>query len=283
MRNPYVLSAELDLANRNNDGVISLDKIDGFRENLDANLRSLGKNTLWVDSGTLRSGLENIALKSSLPIISLDDRYIRNAASFIGISRGVDSNLNDVSYVPRVGYPSINEQLSAIPSLGKEIIVVDDVLFSGEMIRWLADSLKSRGVTIRALLCGVAIQEGISKLLSKDIDVEAVQSFVEVEDEICERDFAVVPGSGRRIENRETNSLYFDPTYGRPSQWASIPQDTAEDFAYNTYENAARLLPSALPMSSVGNFYGLTGTTAVEAIKKAVSRIGSALPISKVY
>lgn len=256
MGNPYVISAELDLANANLEQIVRQERIEGFRESLDANLRSIGKETVWVQSSTMQSGLENALRNTRLPVVSLDERYVTTADEYIGISRGVDEQLNDVGYVARVGYRPIQEQLGKISALGSEIIVADDVLFSGEMITWLADALEQRGVKIGGLVCGIAIQEGIEKLETKNIDVAAIETFDEVEDEICERDFAVVPGSGRRIESVAANALYFDPVNGKPTQWASIPANMVEGFAYDSYMRSADLLQPNLRIADIGNFYG---------------------------
>ncbi len=269
MGNPYVISAELDLANADFERIVRPERIEGFRESLDASLRNLGKDTVWVQSSTIQNGINTAIDNTRLPVVSLDDRYVTSADAYIGISRGIDEQLNDTGYVPRFGYASLEKQLGMISSLGSEIVVADDVLFSGEMITWLANALEPRGVKIGGLVCGIAILEGIEKLEAKKIDVEASQTFDEVEDEICERDFAVVPGSGRRIESIKANALYFDPTNGKPAQWASIPSDKVEDFAYSSYVRSAALIKSNLRLADIGNFYGWGTGNAVETLDEA--------------
>lgn len=265
MGNPYVISAELDLANADLERIVRPENIEGFRVSLDANLRSLGKDTVWVESSTLQGGLKKAIGNTRLPVVSLDDRYVTSANAYIGISRGVDEQLNDDGYVPRVGYPSIANQLGKISSLGSAIVIADDVLFSGEMISWLADALEPSGVKIGGLVCGIAIQEGVEKMNSLGIDVEAVQTFEDVEDEICERDFAVVPGSGRRIDSLQSNALYFDYNAGKPDLWASLParrNPKALSFEVNSFRRAADLLQAGVKFGELGRFYGFKNDAA---------------------
>ena len=279
MGNPYVISAELDLANAELEQIVRPEAIDGFRESLDADLRSMGKETLWVPSSTMQSGLEQVIAQTALPVVSLDDRYVSSADQFLGISRGVKpqrttdyplmqsgaplwpTTLVDDGYVPRRGYPAIDEQLDKVSSLGKEVLLVDDVLFSGEMVAWLADALRQRGVKIGAVAVGIAIGEGIEKLEAENIEVTASEIFDEVEDEICERDFAVVPGSGRRIESFRSNVLYFDAEYGKPEQWASIPGKSVGEFAVRSFGRAAELIAKGTPISALGEFRGVKQRT----------------------
>lgn len=266
MEKPYVISAELDLANSSTRNIVQANKVEAFRESLDADLRRLGKNTLWVASQDLRQGIQTTIARSPLPIVSLDDRYVESADGFIGISRGVNEQLNDSGYTPRVDYPSIANQLDSTASLGREVAVVDDVLFSGEMVSWLSDELARRSVKIGTVICGIAINEGIEKLLTRGIDVQAAQTFDDVEDELCERDFAVVPGSGRRIVDRGMNALYFDPFYGRPSTWASIPNAAVNQFASASYVRSIDILQPDLPVASIGKFYGIDQGSASQVL-----------------
>ena len=253
MEKPYVISEELDIIDAD---YIQKNKIDEFRESLDDDLRSMGKNTTWVSSNELRQGMNNIIAKTRLPIASLDDRYVTSADGWIGMSRGVDGNLNDIGYLPRVGYLSIARQLDEIASIGDEIVVVDDVVFSGEMICKLKEELQKRNVKIGAVACGILIGEGAEKLQDAGINIEAVRVFDEVDDELCERDFAVVAGSGRRVKSPAVNALYICNEFGKPTEWASIPSPYVNEFAYNSYIRSKGLIKPDAEMQDIGRFYG---------------------------
>jgi hypothetical protein len=285
MGNPYVISAELDLADPKLDRILISERIDDFRSSLDAELRGMGKEVVWVPSNTIKSFLDSAIAKTSLPVLSLDDRYVTNADQYIGISRGVKDQTRyeygppiyeDVGYVSREGYQDIKTQLNCVTWLGDEIVLADDVIFSGEMIVWLTDELAQKGIKVQRVLCGISTQEGIDKLSERGIAVDAGVVFDELEDEICERDFTIVPGSGRRIDDPTDpmltdwdgwdgkspftslpgNVLYFDSKFGMPEQWASIPKQYEDDFCVNSLERTMKLLRPALPMRSLGNFVG---------------------------
>ena len=270
MGNPYVISAELDLSTAYLGQIIEQDRVEGFRESLDADLRAMGKETLWVPASTIQSGIEKSMAKTNLPLVSLDQRYVSTADQFLGISRGIDPLLNDDGYVPRNGYPSIDQQLRKVPYLGNEVMLIDDVLFSGEMVAWLSDSLKPYGVKIGALVVGIAIQEGIDKLALEGIDVEAGEVFNEVEDEICERDFAVVPGSGRRIDALAANALYFDSDNGKPERWASISPESVKSFCLDSIKRSIDLLKPGISMQGLGAFlgYGTVGAADTQLARR---------------
>ena len=267
-RYSYVISEELDLDRPDLEELIRPERLMYFRSNLDAGLRYMGKETLWIPSNVMRRGINKSIDRTNLPVVSLDDRYATNADDYIGISRGVDENLEDSGYVPRVNYPPISEQMARIAGLSNEIIIADDVLFSGEMITWLANELKTYGVKIGGVICGLAIQEGLDRMMSEGIDLEAAIYLDGVEEEICERDFAIVPGSGRRIDGLGRNALYFDPVYGRPEKWASIPSDKAFKFARCQYLNASNLLNirPGMQVGDIGDFLGWASTDSAGAL-----------------
>lgn len=249
-KRPYVISGELDLSDPN---IIDMNALDGWREDLDNTLRGMGKNTLWVPSDEIRRGMLGRLNNAGLPVVSLDDRYVKGENDFyyIGVSRGADNE-----YVARVGYPPIEEQLARIANLG-EVVIADDVVFSGDMMEWLAGELKKWGTTIAGVICGIAIGEGAEKLEAAGIGVDPVLIFDEVDDELCERDLVVVPGSGRRMPGG--NVLYFDPDKGNPTKWASIPALYVRKFGAEAYRLSAELLKPGVRLGDegIGSFIGL--------------------------
>lgn len=272
MEKPYVISAELDIPQTRTENVISRNQVESFRESLDSDLRSINKETVWVDSCEIQEGLARKLGRTTLPVVSLDDRYVTQADVFLGISRGVDTSLNDIGYVPRVGYPAVQEQLQSAKNVGNEIILADDVIFGGEMLEMIIREFEEYGIKVSGVVCGIAIKEGIDRIAARNVDVEAVRYFVDVDDELCERDLVVVPGSGRRLPSQTANALYFDPTYGKPTQWASIPASEANGFAARNYRRAAALLQPSARLSQVGNFYGLDDGDAQSVLEEAAQR-----------
>lgn len=272
MEKPYVISAELELCNPRVTPLIRTETLDTVRQSLDSDLRAMGKNTVWVDANDIQAGISQLTKQSKLPILSLDDRYTPIADGRLGVSRGIDQDLNDSGYVPRVGYVALQKQLDAASRLGPEIQLVDDVVFSGEMMLWIAEQLNRRDMRIGRVVCGIAIGEGGSLLEASGIELDSVVSFSDVEDEICERDFFIVPGSGRRMATQQQNALYFDTTNGRPSAWASLPQANAQDFLLSSLERSKQLIRPSTQIEQLGKFAGFAASgDAINSIENRIS------------
>lgn len=240
---PYVISGTLDSARSE---LISTKQIDQFRESLDADLQAMGKKTLWVPESELRQGMRAFCKSTELPVVSLDNRYVDPewADSFIGITRAVDTHLQDAGYDSRAGSDALQAQLDNIGAkyAGKEIALVDDVLFSGEMVAWLISELTKRGTKVSALYAGIAIREGVEKLTELGIDISCGRLFPDVDDELVEIDFTALPGSGRKVKGKNKSALYFDNRFGQPNRWMSIPDDMVWKFCVSSLERNLQLL-----------------------------------------
>lgn len=264
----YVISCDLDMRS-NKTRWIQDNRLDEFRESLTDDLLAQGKNVTWVESNGIREYFLKEVKDNALSVVSMDNRYIAGGIALLGVSRTVDNKLNDVGIGPRSDFRSIDEQLYGISRRGKEVMLIDDVIFSGSMAAWVIDQLERRGMKVRRMIAGIAIGDGANRLANREIEVEALYNYPTVEDEICERDFAFVPGSGRRMANREANALYWDTEFGRPEEWASIAAESAADFMANSIERSIRLLKPETPMEWVGrmNGYSYTGM-AVDALRQ---------------
>jgi hypothetical protein len=268
---PYVISAELEYVRAD---ALQLGAVDAFRQSLDADLQALGKNVEWVDASTLQQGMRAMCRTTNLPIISLDQRYIaqNNADAFLGISRAVGPDLIDAGYDARQGFEPIDAQFDALGQAfaGQEILLVDDVLFTGEMVDFISRELKGRGVRVAAVACGIAIGEGAEKLAAQGIETEPVVSFDAVDDEICERDFTLLAGSGRKVLGQPRGGLYFDDVYGRPDKWASIPAWGAGGFCLRSLERNRRPLANG----PIADFVGYPAADVSEAITWRLAQSG---------
>ncbi len=284
-RKPYVISAELDLRDVSANQIVKEGQIDSFRESLDRDLRNMGKETYWVSSGVMQRELGRLAATSPLPLISLDDRYLQSGYR-IGLSRGsrYDENglLVDAGYVSRVGYAGLDTQIDQVASrIGKkEVALADDVVFSGEMVERLALELLRRGISLKEVICGIGIGEGVERLTNLGIEVRAGQVFDTVEDELCERDFTLTRGSGRRLiptspsYPQGASLLYFDPRFGRPAQWASVPETNTQDFWRNSLVRNRDLLQSDVAMQTIGRVVGFSPDGTIgEAVSTALEEL----------
>lgn len=274
MEKPYIISAEFD-APANSQSAMQNSNLENARLSLDEDLRRMGKSTEWVSAQDLSTGLRRLVSQSALPVVSLDEVYVQNPTVKLGISRGVDESLETAGYVPRSrSYATIAEQLDAVSELGSEVQLVDDVVFSGDMMSWLIEELAARSVRVRRVLAGIAIDEGAIRLDRMGVELDAVRTFSAVEDEICERDLFFARGSGRRMTNASINALYFDPVNGRPEQWASLPAGSTQSFCVTSLERSLRILKPEVPIEAIGAFNGYENQgTAEQVIRRRLAEM----------
>lgn len=261
---PYVISEDLETAG----SYVEQGQLDNFRDTLVADLESIGKTVDWVSFSAIKNGIQKLVKGTNLPILTLDNRYLDADgvdASF-GMSRAVSRDLEDAGYDPRVGYVGETEQLDRIKQQlsGQEVVVVDDVLFSGENISWTIDKLAQIDVRVAAIVGGVVIGEAAHLLAERGVELEYVRSYEDVDDEVCERDFAFVYGSGRKLTGEQATALYFDPQYGKPAQWASIPQESTISFFEKNLDRNRSLLSGSVRLGDIGNFLGYDSDLTVE-------------------
>jgi hypothetical protein len=242
---PYIVSADvnrlmLNWARENRYTVPGEGYFQGMLNDLERVLNGYFESVHIVPEKYLSAGMEGMAKRSQLPIISLDRAYVnprqKNLVGYIDITRTVDENLQSRGLSERPGTPSIDAQLYAITQSleTNRVALLDDVLFEGGTHTTVAEWLKQRGIIVEDVLVGIAIREGAEKIANNGINVRSLLCYDEVVDEICERDFiAGVPMSGRTVvsANGEVSGApYFSP-FGIPEKWASIPPEYAESFS----------------------------------------------------
>lgn len=211
---PYVISADLE---RHFNQFSELHKgIDRFRESLVQDLQEQGKEVLYLPFENIHRGIAEYIRKTNLPVVSMDRIYVdqESVDAFLDISRSCDGNFLTKTYTQRLGSLDLEEQFRFLGSIfdGQEIVLTDDVLFTGKIIEYVTNRLAEKNVRIGGLICGVAVGEGINRIKSMGIDLEVVHEFEQVEDEVCERDFTALPSAGRPIIDKPgIRSLYWVP------------------------------------------------------------------------
>jgi hypothetical protein len=272
MSSPYVISGELEGAHL---GFLNEGALDDFRTSLVDELTEMGKTVHWVEYATIAGELGKEIQKESRPIISIDDRYVKeeDVDEHLGISRAIDFINGGTTYDPRVGYDPLSIQLDRLGKrfFGQEVVVVDDVIFTGDNMQWVCEELARRNVRVGGILCGIAINPDSlpEKLQLRQDQLTFVRTFEEVDDEVCERDFTFVPGSGRKHVGNNLFSLYFDPVNGKPTEWASIPEEFSDKFFISSLVRGLNLLQPSVDMRHIGAFYGYPSTgNAHEIIKQ---------------
>lgn len=168
-----------------------------------------------------------------VPIVSLDKSYSSTPLK-IEINRAVNEALEDCGEVERFHCLSVDEQIRSLKNLGlDEIALFDDVIFSGNGILKIVKLCDGFGIKVELVITGIGIGEGVKKIQDYGIPVRYVYFYEQVIDEVCERDFYPgVPFSGRYVLNsgKECGAPYIFP-FGKPCEWASIPESSAKDFS----------------------------------------------------
>lgn len=179
----------------------------------------------FVPEDELSLGLKGLVDKSGLLPVSIDRVYYRSDTS-LELTRLVDKRGKDRGLGRRVGTPSLFKQFSNLRSLSnRKIVLVDDVIFTGELLEKVCRILSKLGVQVPLICAGIGIGEGIRRLKAQGVEIHCVRSYEDVIDEICERDFYPgVPLSGRTLIGMVNTGVPYLLPFGNPGKWASIPK-----------------------------------------------------------
>src|SRR3989339_1156727 len=203
-------------------------------EELTSYLRKIFPSVEMVFADELQDGMNRLVNATGLIPVSLDRVYFQSKMH-LDVTRAVDGHGDDAGVVARHGFKPLSEQVSdlKISLQGQhEVVLVDDVIFSGGLLLELINLLKAQGIGVPVVVAGVAIGEGIDVLKSCGIEVQAVRVFSTVIDEICERDFLPgVPLSGRTVAGIGKEGAPYILPFGRPQAWASIPEVWEQEFS----------------------------------------------------
>lgn len=231
---PYVVSCDLALLWESVGVEVPEGAIENFRVAVRGALYDSVGVSDWVTEREIRDGLAHLLTTCPVPIISLDPVYTPQLLP-LSLTRLVDTDGCDAEYGLRNGgalnlSDSVRVLAETLPV--PEVALVDDVLFSGALMEHLIDLFARVNVRVRMVYAGVAVGKGVDRLRCLDCPVHAVRSYQEVLDEICERDFLPgAPMSGRTVAGLCKTGVPYLLPFGRPGQWASIPEVHEKSFS----------------------------------------------------
>ena len=139
---------------------------------------------------------------------------------------------------------SLDEQIKRLGTIfrGKEIIIADDVVFSGTVLKTIIDRLEQYDVKVVGIITSITSREGYDKFNDKSKYKYGLQAnFImnnDVIDQVCERDFYFgIAGSGIMIEKKDSylKAPYFYP-YVSPNERASIPIESEREYSIGCLE-----------------------------------------------
>lgn len=174
--------------------------------------------------------------------MSLDKIYFKgeNDSIFLDCTRLENSN-KLVSRISPNNIGSVEQQIQRIAEelkiSGKtDIILVDDVVFSGNVLKGLIEKFKQKGINVLGIRASLSTESSY-KYFNHNLEKGLVCGCLmgkDVIDQICERDFyfgVVQSGiSTLRNDGKILKSPYFKP-FGNPQKRASIPEEYENFFS----------------------------------------------------
>lgn len=205
-----------------------------LRKKMKKKLESIfGDCVQFVSEDDIVDMMKNLSEQYDSSMISIDKVY-SSCPMKIEITRTMNQDMTEIFHHQRYGSDSIDTQFDLLcAKLPKEIVIVDDVIVTGDIIKYVVQQLQERSINVKQVFSGIAMQRGIDRLQEIGLSVSALVVYSDFIDEICERDFYPgIPFSGRSVisENRQISAPYIMP-FGDPVAWASIPKEHALDFS----------------------------------------------------
>lgn len=181
----------------------------------------------------------------NIPIITLDKIYVSpDEVNIFFLDCTRISGTNEI--VSRKN-ENLDQQVLRLSQRlrGKKVILADDVIFSGSVLRKIISKLNDQGVKVVGVvssICTNTAYEYFNNNLKYGVKTNYLMDD-NVIDQICERDFYFgIAGSGIMIntDNGLCKAPYFIP-YGNPCERASIPSDYVNDFSKGCLERSIYL------------------------------------------
>ena len=177
-----------------------------------------------------------------IPIVSLDKIYLNEDEEnviFLDCTR-LNGSSKLVSRNNSNDFSSVDEQVKKISEKLKvmglnQIILVDDVVFSGSVLSSVIELFKNNGISVIGIRSAVATTNSF-KRFNNELGLGLKCKYLlgeEVIDQICERDFYFgIPQSGISIleDGIIYKAPYFRP-FGNPVERASIPKEYENYFS----------------------------------------------------
>jgi len=238
MSTPYIVSADIYLLvkewAKQNGFILPPEKFFyQLRKEFSDQMRRMFPNFELVAEQEIFHGLTKLVMESGLPSISLDRVYYYSGLK-LEIARLVDEAGKDRGLLGhRADSPLLLQQIRRLQkSELREVVLVDDVLYSGKLLERIINILSSINIRVPLICVGIGIAEGIKYLDSKKCTIHCVRTYEEVIDEVCERDFYPgVPLSGRLLVGNNNIGVPYILPFGNPQSWASIPSEHALTFS----------------------------------------------------
>ena len=181
----------------------------------------------------------------NIPIVTLDKIYIRpeeNNIYFLDCTR-----INGTDKIISRRGESVDYQITLLSKKlnNNKIILADDVVFSGKVLKSIINKFKLLGIEVIEIITSICTKESYD-YFNSNIKYGIRTNYImseDVIDQICERDFYFgIAGSGIMVDTPKGlyKSPYFKP-YGNPYERASIPSEYEKYFSKGCLERSIYL------------------------------------------
>ncbi len=225
--------------------------IKSLRENFALCTNRIFDNVTIISEEEMLKRMDRMADRyfGDLPIVSLDKVYSycdEENMMFLDCTRmsGEDElvSRNDVN-----NKYSVKNQINKISMnlKKKQIILLDDVVFSGNVLKKIIEEFKRNNVEVVGIVSGICTTDSYN-YFNKNLEYGVSSGYLlgeDVIDQICERDFYFgIAQSG--ISVRKNNEVYKAPyflPFGDPCKRASIPKEYEESFSRECIDRSIQL------------------------------------------
>lgn len=257
----YVVSEDIDIlvsrwCSKENLSPPDKDFYIGLRARMKDFLQNIFARVTFISSQEIREGLlASVAAhkEAGLTVISLERAYLEDNEinGRIEITRSVNSDMKEILvHTVRKGSPEKRLQFEALRGK-KNIALVDDVVFSGKTLIETISELHHHHANVHAVTAAIGLKDGINNLheaqfgvmgMPPHLTVHCLEEFDGVSDQVCERDFYPgVPYSGREYSGVNSTSFPYVFPFGKPQDWASIPEKEIKQFSLLCISNTVAL------------------------------------------
>jgi hypothetical protein len=208
---------------------------------------------LWIKAIHTQQSIKDAVIVSSCAEIA----NVRRGHT-IEINRIVDEFGKIIGLGPRPGHCSIEHQLNAISELanGKNIVLVEDGVFTGSTIEYLVTEFKKRKVNVEALVAGISFpnaRKSLREIFNGNLMI--TQNIDEPYEWMPDHDFIpFAPNCGRVYGGKFgkdilpyythdglSYSIPYILPFSDPADWASIPKNHSVDFSIFCLKSALEM------------------------------------------
>lgn len=203
------------------------------------------KNVYLIDSASIKKHLQDFAISSPFPVLSMSPLLSGGKVEDLPFSRCcAPPTKEDQALFRYIGrhprYEATQSYAHRMEELklrfaGQRVNIVDDIIFSGESMIEMIENLRRIGAIVDTVCTNVIREQAYQALLQYNVKIYGQYRFDSVVDIVCSRDFIFgIPDGGLNYLHTDGSlrfCTYIEP-FGDAKLWASIPPKNTKHFSY---------------------------------------------------